>query len=95
MQFYVRIGGKVVETKVVITTRELFVGDERIPEGTELMVSERDSEYYTTMLDCLPGSIKKKVRNGYPILIRRNYVTEPENIEDVNLDGLLSVLEVK
>lgn len=84
-----------METKVVITTRELFVGDERIPEGTELVVSERGPNYYTVMPDCLPSNAKKKIHDGYPVAIHRNFVAELENIEDVSLDGLLSVLEVK
>ncbi|MBS4879412.1 MAG: hypothetical protein KH138_03715 [Firmicutes bacterium] len=84
-----------MEVKVVTVKRDVFIGGERIVEGTELMVSERNQGYYTIMRDCLSDNIKKKVEDGYPIVIHRSLVTEPEETKDVSFDGLLSILEVK
>lgn len=83
------------EVEVVVTKRDIFVDSERIAKGTELIVRKgKNSEYYTIAKDCLPDSIKKKFHDGYPIVVHHSLVTKPKVIEAVNLDDLMSVLEV-
>ena len=84
-----------METKVVITTRDLFIGDERIAKGTELMVKDRGSNYYTISSDCLPSRVKKKIKGSFLIRVYDWYVKETEDVADVSFDNLLSVLEAK
>lgn len=81
-----------MKTEVVTVKRDVFIGDEQIAEGTELMVGESDSEYYTVERDCLPDRVKRKLRGDHPVVIHRNFVTKPKVIEPVNTRDLMSVL---